>query len=254
MRIGGVISAFPVVIGPVLLITAQNRGAVFAARAANGTLLGLTALAAFALSYSWVASHARWRASLACAWASAALLSALIGRSATGLGFPAGLGIAVVSLAFAYTAMPSSATGAVIDHSLVSHRAGIAARMVVTVSLVALLAATAEVFGPVIGGMLAGLPVLASVLAVCTHRRDGSVAVVDLLRGMLSGMAGFVAFCAVVATLIVPTGTAVAFAAATVAAAGLQALALARRPPLLRHGLRRAGHQGPPVACRAPAQ
>ncbi len=51
-RIGGLISAFPAVIGLVLLITAHERGALFTARAANGTLLGLVALSGFVLVYS----------------------------------------------------------------------------------------------------------------------------------------------------------------------------------------------------------
>jgi hypothetical protein len=104
---------------------------------------------------------------------------------------------------------------------------------------VATLATTADLFGPLVGGMLAALPVLASVLAVFTHRQYGAVGVVGLLRGMLSGMAGFVGFCAVVATLIVPAGTAAAFAVATGVAIGLQVLALenparARLAPLMR--------------------
>jgi hypothetical protein len=77
--------------------------------------------------------------------------------------------------------------------------------------------------------VLAGLPVLASVLAVFTHRSNGSAAVVALLRGMASGMAGFVAFCVVVALLITPTGIAPAFLAALMTAMGVQFLALDRR-------------------------
>jgi hypothetical protein len=103
-------------------------------------------------------------------------------------------------------------------------------RMAVTAALVAVLAAAARLFGPLVGGLLAGLPVLASVLAVFTHRRDGVGALVDLLRGMLIGMVGFVAFCAMVALLIVPAGTAVAFAAATALAGTLQAVASMHGP------------------------
>ncbi len=44
-RVGGVVSAFPAIVGPVLLIGADAHGTAFAARAATGTLLGLVALA-----------------------------------------------------------------------------------------------------------------------------------------------------------------------------------------------------------------
>ncbi len=232
------ISAFPAVIGPVLLITAHERGAVFAARAANGTLLGLAGLGAFVLMYAWMALRARWWVSLAVAWASAALLDALLGWSAGGLGFPAGLAVAVISLALAYAAMPHSGGAATIGRHPARPGDRIAVRMAVTASLVAALATSTELFGPLVGGMLAALPALASVLAVFTHRRDGSEGVVGLLRGMLSGMAGFVGFCAVIVMLIVPAGTVAAFAAATVTAIGLQALALNRRRQLFRQPLR----------------
>jgi hypothetical protein len=50
-RIGGVVSAFPAIVGPVLLIDLLEHGATFTARAAAGTLLGLVALAAFNAVY-----------------------------------------------------------------------------------------------------------------------------------------------------------------------------------------------------------
>jgi hypothetical protein len=102
--------------------------------------------------------------------------------------------------------------------------------MAVTGLLVAVLAAVGALVSPLVAGMLAALPVLASLLAVFTHRREGFAALVALLRGMLVGMIGFVGFCAVVAWLIVPAGTAWAFAVASVTAIGLQLLAVLPRP------------------------
>src|ERR1700744_1553279 len=71
--VGGAVSAFPVVVGPVLLIGAEQQGARFAATAATGTLLGLTALSAFAVAYCRVAVVADWRWGLMAGWASAGL-------------------------------------------------------------------------------------------------------------------------------------------------------------------------------------
>jgi hypothetical protein len=98
--------------------------------------------------------------------------------------------------------------------------------MGLTAALVVLLTIASELTGPEIGGVLAALPVLASVLAVYTHRAYGSGAVVALLRGMVSGMAAFVGFCAIVALLVVPAGTAVAFLVGAVSAVAVQLLAL----------------------------
>ena len=41
---GGVLSAFPLIVGPVLFLAAERHGTRFAAEAAGATLLGLVAL------------------------------------------------------------------------------------------------------------------------------------------------------------------------------------------------------------------
>jgi hypothetical protein len=89
--------------------------------------------------------------------------------------------------------------------------------------LVVSLAAAASRFGPVVGGMLAALPALASILAVFTHERYGPLALAALLRGMLSGMAGFAVFCLLVAVLVDRAGVGATFAAAALAAVAVQA-------------------------------
>jgi len=119
--------------------------------------------------------------------------------------------------------------------------------MLAAASLVVALSAAAGALGPTAGGVLAALPVLASVLAVFTHRDHGPEAAAALLRGMLSGMGGFVAFCLLVALLIEPAGPLVAFIAATAGAITAQ-LAAARstsnRPQNDRRPLARASEQG----------
>jgi len=219
-RAGGVISAFPAIVGPVLLIVALAHGAQFAATAANATLLGLVSLAAFALAYARVARRQGWRASLAAGWTCAALAGLAAGLVAGGKPAPAGLLAAAGSLALAWRALPATASAAS------AARGSMPARTVSAALLVALLSAAADAFGPVLGGMLAALPVLACVLAVFTHREQGAAAVIGLLRGMLAGMVAFAIFCQLIGMLIVPYGIAPAFAAATVVAAVVQALAL----------------------------
>lgn len=176
------------------------------------------------------AQRARWGPSLAAGWVATAVLAPVVGWLAGGLAFPAGLVIAAVSLTAGYIAMPESdphpaASGG--TQRAASPRAEVPLRMVMTVVLVVMLALATAAMGPVVGGILAALPALASVLAAFTHRRDGPVVVVALLRGMLSGLSGFVVFCAVLALLLVPAGTATAFAVAAATAVAVQAALLA---------------------------
>ena len=88
-RAGGVVSAFPAIVGPVLLVDALAHGDAFAARAANGTLLGLISLSGFAVGYGRAAAAGRgWPLSLAVGWTCAALSALAAGLAAGGRGAP----------------------------------------------------------------------------------------------------------------------------------------------------------------------
>ena len=218
-RAGGIVSAFPAIVGPVLLVSAFEHGPAFAARLANATLLGLVGLSGFVLVYGRAAVRRPWWACLGLAWAAAAVLALAVGQVTAGS--PAGLAAAAASLIVAHHWLPPAP--AAVPASV--EPAGIWARMVVTLVLVAVLAAAAARFGPLVGGILAALPVLASILAVATHRLSGPLATLALLRGMVVGMVGFVAFCQLVALLIMQAGIVAAFACATVVALVAEALA-----------------------------
>ncbi len=221
-RVGGVVSAFPAIVGPVLLIAALDHGAAFAAKAACGTLLGLVALSGFALAYAWTARDAGWRASLAAGWIAAALIATAL--APVDAGPVVGLGAAALALAVAHRALPA-AEGFI--PVAVLPRWELPLRIALTAVLVVTLSAAASRFGPVVGGLLAALPVLASVLAVFTHDRHGAAALAALLRGMLSGMVGFAVFCLAVAVLVTRVGVTVAFVTAGLAALAAQAMSVA---------------------------
>src|SRR6185437_9072530 len=98
-RAGGVVSAFPAIVGPVLLILALGHGRAFAARAADGTLLGLVSLAAFALVYGRLADGHGWPAAVVAGWVAAALAALGVGAIAGRTGSPVGLVISSAALA-----------------------------------------------------------------------------------------------------------------------------------------------------------
>jgi hypothetical protein len=247
-RAGGVVSAFPAIVGPVLLILALAHGPAFAARAANGTLLGLVSLAAFALAYGRLARGHGWRVCAVAGWTGAALAALGVGAAAGRAGSPVGLVVASTALAAAWRALPTVAlvptpacralpAVAPVPTPAQPRRGEIPLRMASVALLVALLSAAAGALGAVAGGMLAALPVLACVLAVFTHRERGSAQAIALLRGMLAGIASFVLFCQVIALAVVPYGIATAFAAATGIALAVQAIAV--YPPAPVHSLLR---------------
>src|SRR6185312_8742054 len=181
-RTGGLISAFPAVVGPVLLIIAQQRGDHAAARAASATLLGLVALSGFALAYARAAGGTRWPASLAAGWVCAIAAAGIAGWLLADAGLSVAMLAAVLSLALARRALPRSGSPHQGSPTAQSHE-DIVVRMALTAALIILLTVLSNLFGPLVGGMLAALPVLASVLAVFTHRAHGSEATIGLLAG-----------------------------------------------------------------------
>jgi hypothetical protein len=226
-RAGGAVSALPAIVGPVLLIAARRQGAAAAADVAAGTLAGLAALSAFALAYARAAGRGPWPVSLAAGWLAAGVAGGVVG--AAGAGVPVGLAIAIGSLTLAHRGLPAPA---VTVAALRPPRDDLALRMGLTAALILALGVACSRLGPTPGGVLAALPVLASILASFTHARGGAPAAVELLRGMLGGMTGFVAFCAIVGALVVPAGIPAAFAlavAGTLAAHGLALTAMHRR-------------------------
>jgi hypothetical protein len=216
-RVGGLVSAFPAIVGPVLLIGDHRHGASFAAEQATGTLLGLAALSGFALAYGRTAMHVSWPMSAAAGWAAAAAAAGLAG--VLGAGLLVAVLTASVSLAVAHQAIPATRDP---EDPLAAPRADLVLRMALTALLVASLAALAGWLGPTAGGIIAALPVLTCILAAFTHASQGGAAAAQLLRGTLAGMAGFVAFCWLVAAIVDDAGVAIAFLAATGAALGIQ--------------------------------
>jgi hypothetical protein len=218
-EVAGLVSAFPLIVGPVLWLTAERQDAAAAGRTAVATILGLVTLSGFALVYARSARWG-WPVSLALGWAAAAALGLLAGQAETGL--VGALVVAAVSIALARASLPRRRRPGV---TAVLPRGELPARMVLTGALIVGLTTAGERFGPVVAGILAALPTLASVLAVFTHARCGEDALVSMLRGILGGLAGFVIFCALVAQLIEPAGVAAAFGLATAAAMLAQAAA-----------------------------
>ena len=91
------------------------------------------------------------------------------------------------------------------------------ARMLMSGALVASLLGLTHVLGAHLAGVLATMPVILTVLAPATHRRDGTTAATALVRGALASMPASIVFVAVLAYTLVPLGAPVASAVALLA-------------------------------------
>jgi hypothetical protein len=193
--VSGWLAGLPLTSGPVSAFLAVEQGPPFAARAALGTLAGLSAVAAFSLSYAALAPRVRWEV------ATAGGLGAYLGLTVVLSGFrlslfPTLLGV-LVFLALALRWLP---VGALASSIPPLPWWDVPLRMLAATGLVLLLTGAAALLGPELSGLLSPFPVFASVLAAFTHRHTGFGAAQRLLRGVVIGSFAFAAFFVLVST------------------------------------------------------
>ncbi len=220
-EVSGLLVALPLVAGPILLITDLERGAHFASRAAAASLLGLVALASFVVVFARVSRRRPWPLAVAAGWL--AFLAVALGFSTVAIPAGVGLVLAVGAYALAPRLMPPVARlepGA--DAELPAW--DLPARAIATAVLVLALTGAAGGLGPRLTGVLTPFPISNTVLAAFVLVLEGPAHANAFLRGFLRGAYGFVAFCFLVAVLLLPLGTAAAFALALCAALLVQLL------------------------------
>jgi len=222
-EVGGWLVGIPFTSGAIAFFLALDPGAHFASDAAVGILAGTACQVAFALAYAWIAPRAGWTVCLAAATVAFLAIAAVL--DVVRLDLVATFTIALGSLLIALALMPRRRAA----------RAGagappwwdIPARMVVATIFVIALTSAAPALGAHLAGLLSPFPIYASVLTVFAHRLQGGDAAVGVLRGLVLGLFGFVAFFAAVALLLVPDGIAIAFSVALALALVVQAGSLA---------------------------
>jgi hypothetical protein len=231
--VAGWLSAFPIVAGPILLAITLEQGPLFAARAAEGTLLAVIAILVFSVVYAWVARRLGVAGAMGCALLAWAL--AVAGLQAVRVPLVAALVLVWAGLLWAPrlfpVAEPVNAADAVRTNDLPW-------RMLAAAALVLSVTFAASHIGARLSGFFAMFPVMSTVLVGFSHFYSGRAFAVALLRGMIAGYFAFSVFCVVVSTLLREGSIALAFAAAFVCALVVQvgAKRLLAAPQALNRG------------------
>ena len=205
-RIGGWLTALPLVAGPTLLFLALEQGHAFAARAALSTLAGLIGVSAFGVAYGWTSLRCGWALSLLASWAAFVVATVL----AQTVPWTPGAALLATLAAFALGARvlpaqrghPAPLTPPAWDLPL---------RMAGTLAVVLTVTSLADRLGPALSGAFTPFPVALAVLLVFAHAQDGAPLALRLLRSFFPAMWGFALFCLVVAVAMVPLGPGPAF-------------------------------------------
>jgi hypothetical protein len=218
-RAAGWFAALPLTSAPVVLLLALDHGASFAARASIGISLALPALAAFAITYSWVSRRRSWQ------WCSAAGCAAY---ALCALGeqwwVPSSTSIVIavvaacVSLTVAIRLLPNDNEGH--DRSTAPWW-DIPVRMILAGVLVWGITVSARALGPRGAGLLTPFPVVATIMAAFTHHIDGAIAARRLIRSLLVGLFSFAVFFLLTGSLLERSPLGVTFAVAALGALAL---------------------------------
>jgi hypothetical protein len=205
-RVGGWLNALPLVAGPALFFLALEQGNVFVARAAEATLPGLAAVAAFTVIYSWTAVTRRWWLCVLVGWTGFSVLT--IALQAVPWTATSGLALALTAFGVARLLLPR------LPEAPPPARApawDLPLRMASAVALVLAVTGLATRLGPRLAGAITPFPIATTILLAFTHAQQGAPAAVGFLRAFLPAMWSFVLFCFVLAVGVVGLGRDPAF-------------------------------------------
>ncbi|HZU31698.1 MAG TPA: hypothetical protein VFB79_11315 [Candidatus Angelobacter sp.] len=219
--ISGWLLGLPVNAAPILLFITLQQGHPFAAAAAYGSLLGLTAWAFFCLVYSFCCPYWPWWASTLAGWTAYCATGLILMRVHLRLGWIFALTVMAISVIL-FVLFPQPA-----QERPVQPRPGyeLWLRMITATVMVLVLTGVAAQLGPQRSGILTVFPVYTSILAIFSHVQSAGAAV-KVLRGVTLGLYTMAVFCATLSIFLVRFSALPAFLLSLGAASVIHAMSL----------------------------
>ncbi len=213
-RISGWLIGLPVNAGVIVFFIALENGNSFAAKTAQGSLLGTISLALFCLAYArLVPLLRRWYRAMTVSWL--VFFSSTFSLEAVSVPVFVGFPIVALVLVLVRQAMPTtppSASDPARDLTRIKFPSwDIPLRILTATALVFSLTVAASPLGPQLSGLLSPFPVYTTILTGFTQHFEGSVAAVRFLRGFIIGLYTFATFFLVLGVSIETLGLAVSF-------------------------------------------
>src|SRR5262245_34444712 len=212
-NVGGLLAGLPLTSGPASVYFALEQGPTFARHAAQGTLLGITAVAAFCLAYARSARHSEWRLPLLVGLVAYFLVVSVVSLFTTSLLGATGLVLLLLVLSLAALGQPEGASARVPAPGW-----DLPLRMIAATVIALALTAAAHALGPRWSGLLSPFPVFALVMAVFVQRHGGAAEAHRLLYGITVGAFAFAAFFVVAGFTLQRASLAIVYLLASTAA------------------------------------
>jgi uncharacterized membrane protein (GlpM family) len=210
--IAGLMGAFPVVAGPIIIFIALEQGSEFAALTSTSAISATACLLIFGLVYSWACIRLRWIYALLYSLIAWFILAFTLAMTTPSLDIA--LLIAISSLIMTPLLLPRTKPTATPNTKLHD----LPWRMLVGALLTFSVTTLAGALGEVWSGILAVFPVIGLVLAVFTHNTLGPTHVTQVYRGMVKGLYSFAAFFLALTLLLPKTSILIAALSSVVVA------------------------------------
>jgi hypothetical protein len=222
-RIGGWLTALPVIAGPTLCFYALEQGNEFARMAAQATLVALVAVAAHSVTYAHICRRWSWLPSLLLSWLAFGVVTLIFYAVQVNLLISFLMALASFVLAQRVLPLPSKAPAAP------AHAArDLLLRMAAALGLVFPLTSAADRLGPTLSGFLTPFPVATAIIAVFTQAERGPDAVIAYFHGFVPALNSFAVFCFVFASVLKAIGLPLTIVAALSAQLAIQTINLWR--------------------------
>jgi hypothetical protein len=216
--IAGLMGAFPVVAGPIIIFIALEQDSEFAALTSISAISATACLLIFGLVYSWACIRLGWLLALLSALLAWFILALTLAMITPSLGIA--LLIAICSLIITPLLLPRTKATAPPKTKLHDLSWRMLVGALLTFSVTTLAAALGEVWS----GILAVFPVIGLVLAVFTHNTLGPTHVTQIYRGMVKGLYSFVGFFLTLTLLLPKTSILIAALSSVVMAIVIQVI------------------------------
>ncbi len=220
--VSGWLIGLPLTSAPVLFFLTLEHGTASAATAAQGIMLGGVAVAAFCFAFAWADFYLRWWATVLVALG--AYLLAAWAMHMLVLPVTAGAVLVLIALALALWRFPPLR-----EHisPTTPPRWDLPLRMLLATAIIVTLTSVVPLLGPRLVGLLSVFPAFVLILGTFALRQQGATASAAVMRGVLLGLFGFVAFYLIVGLTVVSWGIGAAFLTATIATLAVQGATLA---------------------------
>jgi hypothetical protein len=191
---GGRLIGLPITTGPFILIICLQEGRSFGAHVTRGVLLGQIALTMYCWVYAMASSKFNWWISLFIGTATVLTTGFLTTQ------YEISVFQTLLLLGFVWiVAMKNWPEQIAQNKKITPPSWELPARVLVTVSVLFILAALAPHLGANLSGALSTYPVIASVLSAFNHRRYGPASTLATLRGLMETLPLTIAFIATLA-------------------------------------------------------